>query len=64
MKNRPYKYRISLSLPMSRYTRVSIYASDEESAREAAKRHYGGIITDVVCCRPATDWEIKQMSNI
>ena len=58
-----FRYRISLSMPGSRYERIAIFAPDEESAREAVRRHYGGIITDIVKCRPATEWEIKRFSH-
>lgn len=58
-----FRYRISLSLPGSRYERITIFAPDEESARGAVSRHYSGTITDIVKTRPATEWELKQLSN-
>lgn len=58
-----FRYRVSLSLSSGVYRNETIYAPDEESAREAANRYYGGFITDVVKVRPATEWEIKNISN-
>lgn len=59
-----FRYRIGLSFYGGIHRNEIIYAPDEESAREAANSHYGGIITQVVKVRPATEWELRNMSNL